>query len=55
MPFEATFTVDFWECEAGEEFGSGTCSVCESGFYGLIPGEEFCLPCMDHATCDGGE
>jgi len=53
-PYEAYFTVNFRECEAGEEFGSGTCEVCDSGFYSLIPGEELCKPCIDHANCTGG-
>lgn len=38
-PYEAYFTVNFRDCVAGEESNSGTCSVCDSGFYSLIPGE----------------
>jgi len=53
-PYEAFFTVDFRECVAGEEFGNGLCSVCDSGFYSLKPGEELCFPCMDNVNCTGG-
>jgi len=53
-PYEAYFTVDFWACEAGEEFGRGTCSICDTGFYSLKPGEALCIPCMDHVNCTGG-
>jgi len=52
--YEAYFTVNFWECEAGEELGRGTCSICDTGFYSLVPGEDFCLPCMDFVNCTGG-
>lgn len=52
--FEATFTVDFWECIAGEESTGGMCNRCESGFYSIDPEQETCYPCMDNVNCTGG-
>lgn len=29
------------------------CSMCQVTYYSLIPGEE-CVPCLEDATCEGG-
>lgn len=46
---------EFRECIAGEEQTvKNLCSFCEANTYSLLPNSRECIPCMDHARCQGG-